>query len=86
MRQVFKGWQQCYYHFLAWRWLLEEPHSRFMTWEFFSYMNNEVQDTFTYYVSAEDWEKLLETIENPPSPTPALTKLLNRKTPWETDQ
>lgn len=86
MRQVLKGWQQCYYHFLAWRWLLEEPYSRFVTWEFFSYMNNEVQDPFVYYISSEAYDKFAEAIENPPPPTPTLTKLLNRKAPWETDQ
>lgn len=86
MRKVLKGWQQCYYHFLAWRWLLEEPYSAFETWEFFSCMNTEIQDTFTYYISEEAYNKLMEAIENPQPLTPALIKLLNRKTPWETDQ
>ena len=86
MRDVFGGWRQCYYHFLAWRYLLEEPYDRFMTWEFFSYMNTEVQDPFTYYVSAEAYDKLMEMIENPFPPNPGLIKLLNRKTPWQTDQ
>lgn len=86
MRKVLKGWQQCYYHFLSWRWLLEEPYSAFETWEFFSCMNTEIQDTFTYYISEEAYNKLMEAIENPQPLTPALIKLLNRKTPWETDQ
>jgi hypothetical protein len=86
MRGVFKGWRQCYYHFLAWRWLLEGPYNAFVTWEFFSYMNNEIQDTFTYYISADDYKEFLELIENPAPLAPALTKLLTRKTPWKTDR
>ena len=59
MRKVLKGWQQCYYHFLAWRWLLEGPYSPLVAWEFFSYMNPEIQDPFTYYVSAEVYDKFM---------------------------
>ena len=36
-------------------------------------------------VSEEDYDKLMEMMENPPPPSPALIELLNRKTPFEND-
>ena len=37
------------------------------------------------YVSQEAYDKLQEMIAEPPKPIPALTELLNRKTPFEND-
>ena len=37
----------------------------------------------TIYVTEEDYDKLMEKIENPEPPTPFLRQLLSRPTPWK---
>ena len=38
---------------------------------------------YTYYVSLEDYDRMVEMIENPPKPSQALIDLMNRKAPWD---
>jgi uncharacterized protein (DUF1778 family) len=38
---------------------------------------------YTYYVSLEDYDRIVEMIENPPKPSQALIDLMNRKAPWD---
>ena len=37
------------------------------------------------YVSQEDYDTIMKSLNEPPKPIPALTELLNRKTPFEND-
>jgi hypothetical protein len=43
------------------------------------------ESPYTYYVSQEDYDKMVEVIENPPPPSQELINLMNRKAPWEND-
>lgn len=53
-------------------------------WEFEKFWGKGAKPEIMY-VSQEDYDKLQEMIENPPPPSPALIKLLNRKAPWDND-
>ena len=53
-------------------------------WEFEAYWGKGSKPE-TIYVSQEAYDKLQEMIAEPPKPIPALTELLNRKTPFEND-
>ncbi len=37
----------------------------------------------TFYVSPEEYDKLVEAINSPPKPSQGLINLMNRKAPWE---
>ena len=41
------------------------------------------QELPTFYVSEEDYDKLIEAINSPPKPSQGLIDLMNRKAPWE---
>ena len=36
-------------------------------------------------ISSEDYDTIMKSLNEPPKPIPALTELLNRKTPFEND-
>lgn len=42
------------------------------------------QQPYTFYVSEEDYDALMESLENPPEPSEALLELFKRKLPWDT--
>jgi hypothetical protein len=39
----------------------------------------------TIYLTEEQYDAILDAIENPPPPTPFLRQLLSRPTPWDND-
>ena len=41
------------------------------------------QEPEKIYLSARDFDALMERIENPPPPTPEFIALMNRKAPWD---
>jgi hypothetical protein len=41
------------------------------------------QELPTFYVSPEEYDKLVEAINSPPKPSQGLIDLMNRKAPWE---
>ena len=41
------------------------------------------QEPEKIYLSARDFDALMERIENPPPPTPEFIALMNRKSPWD---
>jgi uncharacterized protein (DUF1778 family) len=47
------------------------------------FFRQKLEDLHTIYVTKEDYDKLMEMLDNPPPPSPELIKLLNRKSPWE---
>jgi hypothetical protein len=53
-------------------------------WEFEKFWGKGAKPEIMY-VSQEAYDKLQEMIAEPPTPIPALTELLNRKTPFEND-
>ena len=85
MKQLINGWQQCYYHFLAWWYLLQEPYSHFATWEFFTYMNPDANETYVVSLSAADYDSLIEKLNEPPDPKviESIKKLISRPAPWD---
>jgi hypothetical protein len=40
----------------------------------------------TIYLSADDYDAIIERIENPKPPTPFLRQLLSRPAPWEVEE
>jgi len=54
-------------------------------WEFEKFWGKGAKPEIMY-VSQEAYDKLQEMIAEPPKPIPALTELLNRKTPFENDR
>ena len=43
------------------------------------------QQPYTFYVSEEDYNKLVDAINNPPELSPSLLELFQRKLPWNQD-
>jgi hypothetical protein len=41
------------------------------------------QQPYTFYVSQEDYDALLDAINNPPELSPSLLELFQRKLPWD---
>jgi uncharacterized protein (DUF1778 family) len=41
------------------------------------------QQPYTFYVSQEDYDAIVEAVENPPPPSEQLLKLWERKLPWK---
>ena len=39
----------------------------------------------TFYVSEEDYDKLVESINSPPKPSQGLIDLMNRPSPWDNE-
>ena len=82
MKQVLKGWQQCYYHFLAWWTLLQESYNHFYTWEFFTYLNPDSNEPYRMYLSLEDYDSLMELLDKPGEYDPLIANMLTKKEPW----
>lgn len=61
--KILEGWKECYYHFLAWKFLLQYPYNSYNTWEFFSYLNREIQKPYTIYVALEEYDKFVQMLE-----------------------
>ena len=53
-------------------------------WEFETYWGKGVK-VETTLISAENYDKLVEQLNEPPKPIPGLKELMNRKTPFEND-
>ena len=51
-------------------------------WEFEKFWGKGVK-VETTLISAENYDKLVEQMNEPPKPIPGLIELMNRKTPWE---
>lgn len=43
------------------------------------------EQPYTFYVSEEDYDAIMEAMENPPPPSEALLELFKRKLPWDND-
>ena len=84
MMQILDGWKSCYYNYLSWWWLMKYAHNDYDTWEFFTYLNPEVDSKYVMYLSQEDFDALIEAINKPPVYNENLAKILNRISPWET--
>jgi uncharacterized protein (DUF1778 family) len=41
------------------------------------------QQPYTFYVSQEDYDAMMEAMENPPPPSEKLLELFKRKLPWD---
>ena len=41
------------------------------------------QQPLTFYVTEEDYDAMMDAMENPPEPSEALLKLFQRKIPWK---
>jgi hypothetical protein len=41
------------------------------------------EQPFTFYVSEEDYDAIMEALDKPPQPSEALRKLFERKLPWD---
>ena len=52
-------------------------------WAFETYWGKGSYPPKTTLISAENYDKLVEQINEPPKPIPGLKELMNRKTPWE---
>lgn len=44
------------------------------------------EQPYTYYVSQQDYDILVKSLEEPPKPSQGLIDLMNRKTPWDDDE
>ena len=53
-------------------------------WEFEKFWGKGVK-VETTLISAENYDKLVEQMNEPPKPIPGLIELMNRKTPFEND-
>jgi hypothetical protein len=53
-------------------------------WEFEKFWGKGVK-VETTLISAENYDTIMKSLNEPPKPIPALTELLNRKTPFEND-
>lgn len=86
MKRIIDGWRDTYNLFLWWIDLLKAPYNDYNTWEFFSSMNQEVKDPFVMYLSAKDFDALVERLNAPPDPAAVekIRKVLERKSPWDT--
>lgn len=62
--QIIEGWKECIGHFNSWKYLLQYPYNDFTTWEFFSYLNQEIQKPYTIYLSEDDFDKFIQMIED----------------------
>jgi len=40
------------------------------------------QEPYTFYVTEEDYDAIMDALEKPPEPSEALRKLFDRKIPW----
>ena len=52
-------------------------------WEFETYWGKGSYPPKTTLISAENYDKLVEQLNEPPKPIPGLKELMNRKTPWD---
>lgn len=86
IRAIIDGWYECYYHFIDWKDLLKNKYDQYSTWEFFSYLNNEIKDPFVMYVSIEDYDALIDAINSPSEVCDSIKRILERKVPWENSE
>lgn len=61
---IFNGWSDCLYNYKSWRYMLESPYNSYYTWEFFSYLNQEIQNPYTIYLNVEDYDKLIQMLDD----------------------
>ena len=86
VNQIYKGWQQCWYNYGDWKRLIKNKYDPYITWEFFSYMNNEIKDPYVLYLSCDDYDALVAMINSPPKMSESLEKLFERIPPWENNE
>lgn len=82
MKQILKGWHQCYYHFLAWRTLLQQPYNHFYTWEFFTHLNPDSNEPYRIYLSVEDYDSFMELLDEPGEFDLLIADIMSKKEPW----
>jgi hypothetical protein len=83
IHSIIDGWYEFYYHFIDWNNLLKNEYDQYSTWEFFSYLNNEIKDPFVMYVSIEDYDALIDSINSPPEVCESIKRIFERNSPWE---
>ena len=54
-------------------------------WEFETYWGKGSYPPEKILISSEDYDTIMKSLNEPHKPSPALTELLNRKTPFEND-
>jgi hypothetical protein len=54
-------------------------------WEFEKFWGRGSYPPEKILISSEDYDTIMKSLKEPPKPIPALTELLNRKTPFEND-
>jgi hypothetical protein len=54
-------------------------------WAFKTYWGKGFYPPKTTLISTENYDKLVEQLNEPPKPIPGLIELMNRKTPFEND-
>ena len=54
-------------------------------WEFEKFWGKGSYPPEKILISSEDYDTIMKSLNEPPKPIPALTELLNRKTPFEND-
>ena len=82
MKQILKGWHQCYYHFLVWLTLLQQPYNHFYTWEFFTYLNPDSNEPYRIYLSVEDYDSFMELLDEPGEFDSLIADIMSKKEPW----
>lgn len=55
--KIIIGWNEVYYHYKNWQYLLRYPYNHYATWEFFSLLNLEIQKPYTLYLNQKDYDK-----------------------------
>lgn len=63
MNKILQGWSECYYNFLDWWNLLQEPYNHFYTWEFFTYLNPEANEPYFIQLPEESYDALMKLLE-----------------------
>jgi len=84
MKQIIQGWTEIYHTALYWWSYLQMGYSDYYTWEFFTSLNHICNSpVYKMYLSAKDYDCLMERLDKPGKYDERLANILKRKAPWD---
>lgn len=86
IKSIIDGWKDIWGNFLCWKFNMNFPYNDYDTWCFFNILSNEHNPgPFKIYLSARDFDNLMERLDEPPDPKAMekIRKVLERRAPWD---
>lgn len=83
--KIHKGFYEISYNFKCWRNIIRNPYNEFTSFIFFGNLSSYQNPEYVITLSYDDYNSLLDRLNEPPTYNENLAKLLQRKAPWDSE-